>query len=743
MQNKVQLKNGVNLILEGKPFANGGEGSLYKVLEPVDFQKFVVKIYNSEKLTTEKEKKILHLAANSPFKELANQHSSISWPTEPIYSSGKFIGFAMQFAKGEKLEFLCHRKKPKQLNAEWDKFDFQQADSLDLRLKLCFNIAVAIYQIHKTKGYVLIDLKPENILVQSNGLISIIDLDSVAVIENQVTIYPGTVVTPEYTPPEQIRESKIDWRTVDDTWDRFSLAVILYRVLCGIHPFSGTSGPPFENCTTLAKMIENGLYVHGPNEGILKMKPIAHANFKYLESDIQELFFRCFVNGHKTPQNRPEAEEWCRAFSPTQKREHNRPLPSNAVYFPAFKYTQEQPPPAISRFEFPKPNFEEKHGIIAFVNRLFSTGEKKILENSIRVGMRELLYKLNKKGAFDSAINNIQHEYLERQKNILSNEKLWIEELKRAFNARIKELDDGARKLHNDEGNEIRLTIAEQNKINSNLNEQLRNLYFKILGSKMEQHDIRKGKLQEDKANLSKLEQYEINAGLNDPNKLSKYRIYSGTIHNIGHAMVDNLAHVGIVTAADFTDYGSDGWLKNKYGKWVKASGIGWSRAYDLVKWRNEKEAIENKKITQKVKGDFESRFETLRDAISKLEMAFIHEMKPFHAEYSREKTVIDQLKYERNALKKSKIAEISSKYDNHESRLSELATGIGIDMQLKLMEVAKTTGKELENSRSQHETLSKMKMQEINEFIKSIELDITNLVLLQERLNQLRGKSK
>lgn len=87
-------------------------------------------------------------------------------------------------------------------------------------------------------GVVHRDLKPANVLVSATGVVKVVDLgvaleqDSQAALTQTGTI-SGTV---EYASPEQLGEGQVDTRT-----DLYSLGVLLYQLVCGQLPFSGTS----------------------------------------------------------------------------------------------------------------------------------------------------------------------------------------------------------------------------------------------------------------------------------------------------------------------------------------------------------------------------------------------------------------------------------------------------------------------------------------------------------------------
>lgn len=293
--------------LTTKHFAGGGEGNLHKI-ENRGFDKYVAKIYHADRRTQQRADKIQYLLDNPP--EDHSEDSALVWVTDILYDEkNNFVGFIMPYIKGEKLEVLCMGRLPRKLSNVWKRFDFANKDALSYRLRICFNLAVAVYQVHRTERYVLVDMKPENILIQPNGLVSIVDMDSVEVVDElgQV-LFPAPVATPEYTPPEFYRE---DRTVVDTSWDRFGLSVIFYKLLFGIHPFAATANPPYEGLVSLHQKIEEGLFVHHPDSTRLRIVPPPHQAFHKMELAIQQLFNSCFVEGHLMPTERPLAEDWC------------------------------------------------------------------------------------------------------------------------------------------------------------------------------------------------------------------------------------------------------------------------------------------------------------------------------------------------------------------------------------------------------------------------------------------------
>jgi serine/threonine protein kinase len=315
MSNEYLLKESRTVIeLETTAFAGGGEGDLYKIKSPVAYRNYVAKLYHPHKISKEREEKTQYLIDHPPVG--LSENGSIVWIKDALYTKAyKFVGFIMPFAKGKKLELLCLGKLPKKIGKNWQRFDLKKPDAIQYRLRICFNLAAAIYQMHATNHYVLVDMKPENIIIQPNGLLAIVDTDSVEVIENGRAIFPAPVATPEYTPPEFYTNKHQKNGIIGEPWDRFGLAVIFYKLLCGIHPFAGSAKPPYDNLASLHEKIEHGLFVHRTlNTTVFSVIPPPHKQFKELCFELQELFIQCFEEGHHNPEARPTADEWCSAL---------------------------------------------------------------------------------------------------------------------------------------------------------------------------------------------------------------------------------------------------------------------------------------------------------------------------------------------------------------------------------------------------------------------------------------------
>ena len=740
MPSTVQLKNGTNLQLESKSFASGGEGDLYKIVSPSSFQNQVVKIYKTEKRTKDREDKIQYLASNPPNIEIHDGHHSVIWVNQVVYDNDKFCGFTMPIAKGEKLELLCHSFLPKTLSSEWKIFDLANTKSIELRLKLCFNIAVALYHIHKLNNYVLVDMKPENIMVQSNGLISLIDIDSVAVINQNKVLFPAPVVTPEYAPPEYYNGLNSFNNGMNETWDRFSMAIIFYRLLCGIHPFAGSCISPYEKCSGLSDMIQHGLFPHGLKSIYFKSIPPPHQYFNKLELVIKDLFNRCFIEGHSNPNNRPNADEWCRNLSPQQIIQINRQLPSKNVTYPIYNYSTGLLFNPNSQFNQPLIQYlnpSHKKGLNTFFSGLFGKTIQQKITEQIRDKENEVKLKEKKYEVFKTELQNIKLTFSARQSDILYNEKTKIENLKNNVIIDISYYDKSAKDLFIQEANEIKTVTTLFTESNKILEQKIKQTYFSILGQKFENYENQKNVLQKNLQDLITQEQTEINNLINNPNKLANYKIADAEIKNFGSSTKTALINVGIVTASDFTNIYADGGILNRFGKYVKANGVGWNRAYDLREWQRKLDAHENQLITQHMKQKFQSQIAHTQNLIQIQDANFQKDILPYQTQYNKEKFIFDESIAKLKNSYKEKLNSITEKYNKLHLDISENAKKYVTTIPNRIKEIATETAKTIKNNYDNHILMASTKLEEINKYSDELNTEIINLKNLQNRFRK------
>ena len=158
----------------------------------------------------------------------------------------------------------------------------------------------------------LISNKPLNILVSPSGQVSIIDTDSIQISENFKVLFHSQMVTADYLPPESDPNVK---KYIDISYDNFILSIIFYEVLFGLKPFEGSSyNPPYGNCNTVRERIKCGLFPFGKKKEYFSFLAPQHLLFKQCPIQIQKLFMKALDDGIESPEFRPSAEDWGRAF---------------------------------------------------------------------------------------------------------------------------------------------------------------------------------------------------------------------------------------------------------------------------------------------------------------------------------------------------------------------------------------------------------------------------------------------
>src|SRR6266852_4713780 len=105
-------------------------------------------------------------------------------------------------------------------------------------VKIALHIAAALDYIHG-HGVIHRDLKPENIMVTANDHIKLIDFGVAANVgARRLTFgnFSRTMGTPDYIAPEQVKGKRGDARS-----DIYALGVMLYEMLTGKVPFTGSN----------------------------------------------------------------------------------------------------------------------------------------------------------------------------------------------------------------------------------------------------------------------------------------------------------------------------------------------------------------------------------------------------------------------------------------------------------------------------------------------------------------------
>ena len=283
----------------------GGEACVYAV--PSD-NNLVAKIYH--KPTTAHADKLQAMLANPPENPTASLgHISIAWPEDVLRAAdGKnsILGFLMPRIQG--MRPIIDFYNPRTRRQHCPLFNYQYL------LRTARNLAAAIAALHAS-GYCIGDVNESNILVSDTALVTLIDTDSFQVVDpSNNVVYRCPVGKPEFTPPE-LQNKTFAQHDREISHDLFGLAVLVFQLLMeGTHPFSGIfqgaiEPPPYE------ARIASGHFTYSQKRYVPYLPtPIAPA-WEILHPSLQELFIRCFEDGHNNPLLRPSAQTWLSAIA--------------------------------------------------------------------------------------------------------------------------------------------------------------------------------------------------------------------------------------------------------------------------------------------------------------------------------------------------------------------------------------------------------------------------------------------
>ncbi len=191
--------------------------TLYRSYDPFLDRKVAIKIIQLFDPVGEADK-----TANDPFYTEAQaigrlQHQNIV----SVYDAGvgDYEGYiVMEYIQGESLLNMLKRKKYLPVNTA---------------LKIAAQICYALDYAHK-KNIIHRDIKPSNIMVTQDEQVKVVDF-GISILNLDDIKHTGLMGTPSYMAPELI-----DGAAANERSDLFSVAVLLYEMITGDVPFTGS-----------------------------------------------------------------------------------------------------------------------------------------------------------------------------------------------------------------------------------------------------------------------------------------------------------------------------------------------------------------------------------------------------------------------------------------------------------------------------------------------------------------------
>ena len=282
--------------------AAGGEGILWET----DRDGLIAKLYRTP--TAERMDKLRAMIARPPVLHPAQAtDGALAWPMAIIdaVADGKAepVGFLMPRVSGMPLPAAYHpRLRRKRLPG----FDWLSLHAV------AYNLCWLAGRLHAA-GYVIGDLKPDNVLVDADGLVSMVDLDSIQVDDRrQGRLFPAPTGSDGFTAPELIGRTLAEVERTE-VHDRFALAAIVYLLLFGVHPFQGQWSGTAGDAPSLLSAIRVGDYPYAKGS---RLAPLPGAiGPAATHPDLAAGFARAFDQGHASPRLRPSANDWCGALA--------------------------------------------------------------------------------------------------------------------------------------------------------------------------------------------------------------------------------------------------------------------------------------------------------------------------------------------------------------------------------------------------------------------------------------------
>ena len=295
-----------NPIALGQKLGEGGEGVVYLVAGAPGS---VAKIWYPDRVPSDAEARIRYMVNNPVIPDLGPVWR-ITWPQHPVMENGVIAGYTMPM-----LDFsvpwspiIQYYNRVAARNTGLDQGRDLRSDD---RVRIAMNLALAFRCVHKA-GYVIGDVNDKCVEANRQNDVAIVDCDSYGFTDPATgRTFSNDMGRPEFQAPEV----QDDYSNRTQEQDLFGLAVLIFLLLTGFHPYIIT-GQHAQDYPTLGDRISNWLFP-AADQSLTAPQPYCDA-WDELTDEQVELFMRCF-DRHYAGQPRPTPQEWAEAlgFQPT------------------------------------------------------------------------------------------------------------------------------------------------------------------------------------------------------------------------------------------------------------------------------------------------------------------------------------------------------------------------------------------------------------------------------------------
>ncbi len=305
--------------------AVGGEGQCYRI----DGMKgYSVKIY-TDPVRADLEFGLKYFLANPP----SSIVKQVAWPLDIVESGHYEVKGYLQHHFPAKFQSFTTLASPL-IRPRWATAPF-------IRQSLQ-QVAYLIAELH-AYGYLYPDLHSEQFLVEERGTVVLVDTASCQ-FSDAGTLFPCDKIRPETQAPELFQGK--DWNQVaaerSQHTDAWSLSALIFETLMECHPFDGIYIGP-DKPLPRTERIKQGFFPYETKATHDYRPPKNAPPYRHLDQEIQDLFHRCFVEGHAKDKayRRPTAGEWSDALRRSQQ-------PKAAVPPAATPTAQAAPVPSVT-----------------------------------------------------------------------------------------------------------------------------------------------------------------------------------------------------------------------------------------------------------------------------------------------------------------------------------------------------------------------------------------------------------